>query len=70
MWRIFDRDGVPVVDSWTAFTESSTQGGGHSACLPAGRYRALIACQDCREAVVEFDVPASAPIEIRLEHAR
>jgi RNA polymerase sigma-70 factor (ECF subfamily) len=70
MWRIFDRDGVPVVDSWTAFTESSTQGGGHSACLPAGHYRAFIACQDCSEAVVEFDVPASAPVEIRLERAR
>jgi RNA polymerase sigma-70 factor (ECF subfamily) len=69
MWRIFDRDGVPVVDSWTAFTETSTQGGGHSACLPAGHYRAFIACQDCREVVAEFDVPASAPIEIRLERA-
>jgi hypothetical protein len=70
MWRIFDRDGVPVVDSWTAFSQSSTQGGSHSAGLPAGHYRAFIACEDCREAVVEFDVPASAPIEVRLERAR
>src|SRR5262249_46083138 len=57
MWRILDCEGVPVVDLWTAFSESSTQGGGCSACLPAGHYRAFVASQDCREAVVEFDVP-------------
>jgi len=65
--RIVDSAGVPVVNELGAFLQMWCDRETFSATLAPGRYRVFVWVRACREASVEFDVPAAGTVEIPVE---
>lgn len=69
-FRIADASGLPVVNYFGAFVQSSWGATTFGATLVPGRYRVFVWPHGCREGSVEFDVPAGGTVDIPVERAR
>jgi hypothetical protein len=65
--RIVDRDGVVLEELGERGAPPAGSAGDLSATLRPGRYTLVAACDGCRDAHVEFDVPAPDAIVVVLE---